>query len=449
MQTKIHLNIPVWLVANAEEIRIVVYDKSNSAIFKSNIPISESDKIDVILPVEFHPQHADRFNIWTRSRKKWEIVLSGEPKITVLDSGETILKISDIPNTSIVINKVAQITQADAQFANEVLGQKVVLPTAPTLVQMAGSLGSSVAGWAKAGFAMASTETLDYRLKICRGCELWDQTGFGDTGKCAKCGCSTQAKLRMATSVCPLDPPKWEAQSVPEITTRAKIHAFIFNWKGNYENAVNLEKSFSRMVDKVTVINSDDNNKKDHWVNIGEEAYFGDQFKKALELFDGDIFFHTQADVTFNNWDIVLNAVKTNFNQYGYGVYAPNVDYTTWVSERVDKKNTNKQLEGTGLREVSMTDCSCWAINGRIINEFKTKYLNNLTLTKYGCGIDVSICALAMKNSMLVLRDYNFTVNHPKSTGYSRVEANTMMILYYDSLKDSDIYKNIQKINCR
>jgi hypothetical protein len=224
---------------------------------------------------------------------------------------------------------------------------------------------------------------------------------------------------------------------------KIKIHAFIFNWRGQYENTLKLEKEFlNKGLYKVTVINSDDNNKKDNWVNIGEDGYFGDQFKKALELFDGDIFFHVQSDITFYNWSAIIDAIITNWKIYEYGIYAPNVDYTSWVSERVDKRIINYN----NLREVSMTDCSCWAIHHSIINEFKLKYLNNISLSKYGYGIDVSICAMAVKKSMLVLRDYDFTVNNPKNTGYPKDAAKEMMILYYNSLKDADLYTIIKSI---
>jgi hypothetical protein len=76
-----------------------------------------------------------------------------------------------------------------------------------TLLEKAGSLASNLGVWAKAGFQVVDASQLQSRIDICRGCEFWDQSGFAGTGKCKKCGCSTQAKLRMATSKCPID--KW------------------------------------------------------------------------------------------------------------------------------------------------------------------------------------------------------------------------------------------------
>jgi len=69
------------------------------------------------------------------------------------------------------------------------------------------SFSYSAIHWAENRFPVVSQDQLAHRLGICQACEFWDQTGFGGTGRCSKCGCSTQAKLRMATSSCPVD--KW------------------------------------------------------------------------------------------------------------------------------------------------------------------------------------------------------------------------------------------------
>ena len=65
----------------------------------------------------------------------------------------------------------------------------------------------SVAEWGKKGFLVADNQQLASRMEICKQCEFWNHKGFGGTGSCQKCGCSTQARLRMSTSKCPID--KW------------------------------------------------------------------------------------------------------------------------------------------------------------------------------------------------------------------------------------------------
>lgn len=58
------------------------------------------------------------------------------------------------------------------------------------------------------GFATTPPEILAAREATCRACPEWDAAALNGTGRCRKCGCSTWAKLRMATEACPLG--KWE-----------------------------------------------------------------------------------------------------------------------------------------------------------------------------------------------------------------------------------------------
>lgn len=69
------------------------------------------------------------------------------------------------------------------------------------------SFGSSMHKWAASGMQKTDDTILHKRIEICNGCDLWDKSGFRGTGKCTKCGCSTWAKLRIATEKCPEN--KW------------------------------------------------------------------------------------------------------------------------------------------------------------------------------------------------------------------------------------------------
>ena len=77
----------------------------------------------------------------------------------------------------------------------------------PSLPQQAANLGSSLVKWAGSGFTATDPDTLASRMDTCKACDLWDAAGMAGTGRCRKCGCSTQAKLRMASEKCPLG--KW------------------------------------------------------------------------------------------------------------------------------------------------------------------------------------------------------------------------------------------------
>ena len=86
--------------------------------------------------------------------------------------------------------------------------------TPPTLPKQAASLGKSLLNWTASGFSPTPPEVLATREATCRACQEWDAAALNNTGRCKKCGCSTWAKLRMATERCPLG--KWEAHLTPQ-----------------------------------------------------------------------------------------------------------------------------------------------------------------------------------------------------------------------------------------
>lgn len=69
------------------------------------------------------------------------------------------------------------------------------------------NLLKSSASFAFNGFPVTSDEALKKRMDTCKSCPEWDDSAMSGTGRCRKCGCSTWAKLRMATEACPLK--KW------------------------------------------------------------------------------------------------------------------------------------------------------------------------------------------------------------------------------------------------
>ena len=86
--------------------------------------------------------------------------------------------------------------------------------------KQAQSVARAVTRFARAGFATTPTDILAQREATCRACPEWDAVALNATGRCRKCGCSTWAKLRMATESCPLG--KWEAISSPSVTAPAE-----------------------------------------------------------------------------------------------------------------------------------------------------------------------------------------------------------------------------------
>lgn len=89
-----------------------------------------------------------------------------------------------------------------------------------TFFEQLNSLGQSVINWTASAMPTTPLETLATREATCRSCPEWDAQALNSTGRCRKCGCSTWAKLRMATESCPLG--KWKAISSPSATTSAE-----------------------------------------------------------------------------------------------------------------------------------------------------------------------------------------------------------------------------------
>jgi hypothetical protein len=206
------------------------------------------------------------------------------------------------------------------------------------------------------------------------------------------------------------------------------IQPFIFNWKGQFEKTCQKEEQLKKIFDKVIVINSDDTNEKPEWINVGDDYYFTDQFLKAVEVFDGDVMFHIQADASYDDFESLIGDAKKYYDEYEWGVYAPNVDYTWYTSQNTDIESLKSSH--LNIKMVSDPDCTCWFIHKDVIDDFKNRNID-MSDQKMGWGIDISICGLSFLRGRPVIRDYNHTVDHPPGTNYNKeVAANEMGILW-------------------
>ncbi len=84
--------------------------------------------------------------------------------------------------------------------------------TYPSLTAMAGNLARAVGGVVSAAVhgeaIVASEEEQARRLAICHACAEWYDPEQ-DRCRHGGCGCFLSLKTRIASSHCPLDPPKW------------------------------------------------------------------------------------------------------------------------------------------------------------------------------------------------------------------------------------------------
>ena len=200
-----------------------------------------------------------------------------------------------------------------------------------------------------------------------------------------------------------------------------KIQPFIFNWRGQFDSTLKIERDLKNIFEEVVVINSDDENKKDEWTNIGEQSYFAHQFLKAIDLFDGDVFLHVQGDIVFDQWPQLVDSAQKYYEEFHWGIYAPNVDYT-WYSAQNADVDTIEFRKYPNLKVVSNPDCTVWFIHRDIVNELKNINID-LSFVRIGWGLDLILCANSFLQNRLVIRDYDFKVQHPQGTGYSQSEA--------------------------
>lgn len=203
-----------------------------------------------------------------------------------------------------------------------------------------------------------------------------------------------------------------------------KIHTFIFNWRGQYDKTVEKIKQLTDLGHTPTVINSDEAHNDEGWVNVGESAYFTDQFIKALELFDGDVLFHIQADASYNDWNNLIKDAEESFDTYKWGIYAPNVDYTWYDASRTDIAGI--ALRDKTMRVVACPDCTCWFIHKDVLDVFKQLKID-MSPYKMGWGWDIVFPSISFLMKRLVIRDYHHTIAHPPGTNYNKQQAEIEM----------------------
>jgi len=208
-----------------------------------------------------------------------------------------------------------------------------------------------------------------------------------------------------------------------------KLQCFVFNWPNHTHTALATEEHLKSLGYDICIINSDPDHQPKHWVNVGNEAYFTQQWLAACERFDGDIMFHVQADATSNQWQEIFQAAQQDYEKYRWGIYAPNVDYTWYDSSRADVSNV--KLPDNHLRLVNNPDCTVWFLHKDVINAFKALSWD-WQFNKFGWGIDLILCASSYLQKRPVIRNYNYTVSHPKGTGYNSQQAEIEMIELYN-----------------
>ena len=190
-----------------------------------------------------------------------------------------------------------------------------------------------------------------------------------------------------------------------------RLHPFIFTWPK--QDPGPTIQAWEAILGPVTVINSDE--PRDGWINLGTDAYFTEQWLKAIELFDGDVLFHCQADATCDHWPRVVERALELYARYRWDNFAPFVDYTA-------HRKTIAQLE-EGVYSVPVNDCTCWMLHARLIERYRALNVD-WDVSRFGWGHVRVIGALAE----MAIRDHTLKVIHPRHTGYPKKAARQQML---------------------
>ena len=218
---------------------------------------------------------------------------------------------------------------------------------------------------------------------------------------------------------------------------KKSIHAFVISWEGQQDNAVNISKLISHGVDKLTVIYSNKNNEPHHgtgnWSQVDSSVFFGGKFKRALDLFEEDVFLLIHADAEYDDWPHLVSVCRSVMADDRVGIWGPDIDYTPWNTERV--KLAEVTISGFSQYVVAHTDAIVAAFSRGVANRLKRLSYDGNNL---GWGIDWAAICYCYARQYYVVRDREVKVNHPNVTGYSGQQALLEMNSFIEQLSPDE-----------
>jgi len=216
-----------------------------------------------------------------------------------------------------------------------------------------------------------------------------------------------------------------------------RVHAIIYSWPRVHENAFAMAQALAGHAARVSVVAcTDEPLVHDPGIEVfvlDNSCYFGRQFEKTIEVFDGDVLLQIAADTTTESWGVLAQQCAQRFQANAIlGVWTPDIDGTTWPNERVQLYQTQDPT----LIGVVQTDCIVWAMRRSIVEFLRTL---DYSITPLGWGIDWAAIAHAHANGLRVLRDLSIKVHHRiGGSGYDRFEADRQRNAFLNRIPDED-----------
>lgn len=201
--------------------------------------------------------------------------------------------------------------------------------------------------------------------------------------------------------------------------------AYIVCWDEVYENVVDIETQFVANSVQHKIINSGIRSKS-HWLNVGDIRYYR-QFIKAVEDFDDryEYMLFLCGDVSYNKWQEFITRSYYVLNNYNVGLYAPHLTNEPWTENA--SKISDIDLD-QNLTIAIQTDGIAVFIKRDIVKMLKEFFVYlqsevNIGTMTSGWGLDLSWCAYAIYNDMLIFRDKANILNHPPGSSYNHGKA--------------------------
>jgi hypothetical protein len=214
------------------------------------------------------------------------------------------------------------------------------------------------------------------------------------------------------------------------------LHVVIASWPGQEHNAQHIESQVGPHVRRVSVVHSLTGPSEfvipEHWVVMGDGAYYGAKFAKSLELHDNGVMLQIQADAASTNWKALVTRcswVHTQMPQVG--IWTPEI---RWSSLRL-KRAYIRPSGVRGLSDIRFTDGIVWSLSQDVLKRLmKLNYSEN----SLGWGIELSAAAYCHSHDIRVVHDQTIRVKHPPGTSYPIGEASAQQQVFMTQLEPGE-----------
>ncbi len=218
-----------------------------------------------------------------------------------------------------------------------------------------------------------------------------------------------------------------------------RVHAILYSWPAVHENAFAIAKALSGHVARVSVVACSDTCRWIHDPSIevfqlDNSAYFGRQFEKTIEVFDGDVLLQIAADTTTES--LAASGGPVHPSAIAPWTTSASGPPTSTAPPGPNERVLLYQTGDPGLIGIVQTDCIVWAMRRDIVDFLRTM---DFSLTPLGWGIDWAAIAHAHANNLRVLRDFTVKLHHRiGGSGYDRMEADRQRNEFLSRLPEDD-----------